>query len=82
MTRVAISTMTFRAGSSPVISRSIHTSTRRDYWWARGAFGPVEVQTQPGGMGRAVLEVPLVLLDPNLPAPSFARQAMRGPTLA
>ena len=28
VTRVAISTMTWRAGSSPVISRSIHTSTR------------------------------------------------------
>ena len=36
VTRVAISTMTWRAGSSPVISRSIHTSTRGD---ANGCTG-------------------------------------------
>src|SRR6478736_5577782 len=63
VTRVAISTITWRTGSSPVISRSIQAST-------------------PGILGRAyhpaVLELPVMKLDPDLPLPSYAREGDAG----
>src|SRR5262249_20902993 len=65
VTKVAISTMASRLGSRPVISRSIHTSTRSPY----------------DGLTRqdaAVLELEIVRLDPDLPLPAYARPGDAG----
>src|SRR5947208_4428512 len=65
VTRVAISTMAWRAGSSPVISRSIQTSIGGRAYARR---------SMP-------LTVPVVRLDPELPLPSYARLGDAGADL-
>ena len=69
---VAISTMTSRAGSSPVISRSIHTSTGAPYRWG---YDNLLVS---GGMSQGLV-VPVVRLDPDLPLPQYAALGRRRP---
>ena len=74
MTIVAISTMTSRAGSSPVISRSIHTSIGAPYRWGYDSL----LRSGPCPTG---LVVPVVRLDPDLPLPAVrARRATPGST--
>jgi dUTP pyrophosphatase len=72
---VAISTMTSRAGSSPVISRSIHTSIGAPYRWG------VTTQLEPAPNLRRMSEgliVPVIRLDPDLPLPEYARAGDAG----
>src|SRR5690606_17898032 len=69
VTIVAISTITWRAGSSPVISRSIHTSIAAPY--------PPPARLTSEAMPHPV-SVPVRQLDPDLPLPTYARQGDAG----
>ena len=76
VTRQAISTMVWRAGSSPVISRSIQASMR--------GMLPVALDGRRAGGALycpAMLRVPLHQLDPELAVPAYARdgRCRRGP---
>ena len=65
---VAISTITWRAGSRPVISRSIHASI------------PANVAALTSG-AVAQLQIPVVRLDPDLPLPAYAHPGDAGADL-
>src|SRR5580692_9954706 len=74
--RVAISTMVWRAGSSPVISRSIQASMRGD---ATGR--PFPLGGGRTGYCPSMLRVPLHRLDEDLPVPAYARVGDAGADL-
>src|SRR5688572_6753718 len=77
VTRVAISTITSLAGSRPVISRSIHTSTT-----ARLGVPPGGCAPGPAGEHNVgVLRIPVTRLDPDLPLPGYAHLGDAGADL-
>ena len=82
VTRVAISTMTSLAGSSPVISRSIHTSTAgtldRVLPGPGGHVASARRLRRPLYAPAVVMELPITRLDPDLPLPAYARPGDAG----
>src|SRR5207244_5238363 len=94
VTRVAISRIRSRLGSSPVISRSIHASTAGCYGLAAVRARcrphlPSAVMREAGEVaevdgvdedGQGAVRVPLLRLDPDLPLPAYAHPGDRKST--
>src|SRR5690606_41205759 len=80
---VAISTMTWRSGSRPVISRSIQASIPAMVPRRAGHAVVRRRPATPSGPLRCgpVLEIPIVQLDPDLPLPSYATEGDAGADL-